>query len=74
MRVTFIKLEAFTCRVVWKLVPSLTECDAVHCGSLGVRQIPVHLLDDLLLHLGDAVAVQDFDRGHIGTLAVNQHL
>lgn len=52
----------------------LTECDAVHRGSLGVGQIPVHLLDDLLLHLGDAVTVQDFDRGHVGTLTVNQHL
>lgn len=53
---------------------SLTEGDAVYFGSLRVRQVFVHLLDDLLLHLRDGVAVQDFDRGHIGTLAMNQHL
>lgn len=29
----------------------LTECDALHLWSLRVRQISVHLIDDLLFHL-----------------------
>lgn len=86
MCVTSIKLEAFgnfpaemnqKCWVVRQFKgrwTSLTECDAVHHGSLRVGQIPVHLFDDLLLHLGDAVTVQDFDRSHVGTFTVNQHL
>lgn len=31
---------------------ALTQSDALHHGPLRVRQVPVHLIDDLLLHLG----------------------
>lgn len=30
---------------------TLTECDAFDLRPLGVRQVPVHLLDDFLFHL-----------------------
>lgn len=53
---------------------SLTQGDAVHFGSLRVRQVLVNLLDDLLLHLRDRVTVQHLHRGDVRPLALNQHL
>lgn len=52
----------------------LTQCDTVDLRPLGVRQVPVHLLYDLLLHLRDGVTVQHLDGRHIWTLALHQHL
>lgn len=52
----------------------LTQSDAVNLGSLGVRQVPVYLLYDLLLHLRDGVTAQHLDGCHIWTLTLNQHL
>lgn len=43
----------------------LTQSDAVSLGALGVWQVPVHLLYDLLLHLRDGVTVQYLDIRHI---------
>lgn len=52
----------------------LTQGDAVDFGPLGVWQVPVHLLDDLLFHLRDGVTVQHLDGRNIRPLALNQHL
>lgn len=53
---------------------TLTECDAVDLRPLGVRQVPVHLLDDFLFHLWNGVTVQYLDGCDIWTLVLHQHL
>lgn len=52
----------------------LTQSDTVDLGPQRVRQVPVNLLYDLLLHLWDGVTVQHLDGRHIWTLALDQHL
>ena len=53
---------------------SLTQGNAVHLGTQGVRQVPVHLLDDLLLDLWDGVTVEHLHGCNVQTFTLNQHL
>ncbi len=69
------KVLCCVCETVNKqLNAALTEGDSVYFGSLRVRQVFVHLLEDLLLHLRDAVTVQHLHGGDVRPLALDQHL
>lgn len=50
-REAVLKIILFFRHHKMRLVLALTECDAVDLRPLGVRQVPVHLLDDFLFHL-----------------------
>lgn len=53
--------------------PLLTKDHTVHLGPAGARLRAVHLVNDLLLDLGDGVAVEDLDGDGINPFILDNH-